>query len=200
MEIQQQYARGHRVEVSVSMSPRERLKHETQALHKRLDSLPLMQGLMQKDLDISQYTETLQVLFGWLSFVAPALSQLELPNFARPESKIEALRSDLYHLGQLAPPDPVSALVPGLHFAMGIHYVLEGSSLGARVLAPRIEASLGRSDVTQFYRLYGEHTFEYWQAASLLIDETLCDEHAVAEACEGACWAFKSLIERFEVA
>ena len=200
MGMQCQAARGLVSEVSVRISPRERLKHETKALHKQLDSLPLMHSLTQKDLDVSRYTETLKVMFQWLLVVAPKLSQLDLPNYARPERKIEALSRDLHHLGQPASLHPVSSDVHGLHFAMGIHYVLEGSSMGARLLAPRIEASLGRSDVTQFYRLYGEHTFDYWQRTLSLIDETLDDEQAVVDACEGACWAFISLIERVESA
>ncbi|HVK80817.1 MAG TPA: biliverdin-producing heme oxygenase [Verrucomicrobiae bacterium] len=58
----------------------------------------------------------------------------------RPQRLAAELRHDLTDLGlPLLAPSAISAHAPNENFVMGVHYVLEGSALGARVLTKHVE-------------------------------------------------------------
>ncbi len=193
------------MDILEQITAQEWLKHETASLHRSLDTMPQMRRLMRPDLCEQSYACTLSVLLNWTLSVGPALSSLKLPNYADPQHKINALSEDLKHLNhstQNFPFKPHNSTPTGTDeaFALGLHYVLEGSSMGALILSPRIEASLKRTDVTRFYRLYGDQTHRYWQSTQTRLDEGLGSDVARQRAGEGARWAFTSLIDRFEAA
>ena len=173
------------------------LKEATKELHARLDSMPAMRQLMRKDLTLDQYSEVLLHLDDWLREMAVHLHLVSSPSFAAIDRKLDALRTDLFTLGttrravklQLASTDP--------HYALGIHYVIEGSTMGARVLAPRIEQSLQRTDITHFYRLYGEHTLANWSDTISLLENELTTQWQRERAVDGATAAFNALIDAF---
>ena len=186
------------MDVLKQKTAREWLKRETASLHRRLDTMPQMRRLMRPDLNEQSYASTLSVLLYWTQSVAPAFRCLTLPDYADPLHKINALRQDLERLNYLTQPQLTAAPHTDEAFALGLHYVLEGASMGAQILAPRIETSLQRNDVTKFYRLYGDQTRSYWQSTQARLDAGLSNETARQRAGEGARWAFTSLMSRFE--
>lgn len=79
-------------------------------------------------------------------------------------SKVAALRSDLAGLSVAAPvPAPRRRPLPGLPAALGAFYVLEGSTLGGRVLLPQVRERLGEVPTT-FFDGYGDETGRRWKA------------------------------------
>lgn len=178
-------------------SAHERLRNETAELHRRLDQLEPMKRLMQPTLTEASYSATLLTLLQWTETVSLRCMGLDLPEYASPARKINALQQDLRTLDLPLPTTPRMSVVNDPSFALGIHYVLEGASMGARILAPRIESSLMRQDVTAYYRLYGEDTLTYWQQTVAHLEKCLDQEESRATACQGARWAFESLIQRF---
>lgn len=179
-------------------SAHSRLKRETSALHRQLDTLPQMRRLMSPELTEESYTETLAVLFSWTQEASTKLRGLQLPNYAQPQRKLRALQHDLQMLKQPTTQLPLAMSETDAHFALGTFYVMEGASMGARILAPRIEATLKRSDITRYYRLYGDQTLAHWQSTTNWLNRELDDEACYQRARSGADWAFNLLIEHFE--
>ncbi|MCA1769039.1 MAG: biliverdin-producing heme oxygenase [Halomonas sp.] len=68
-------------------------------------------------------------------------------------SRIEALESDLARLGLPSPAAPGRGPEPPATLAelVGLLYVLEGSRLGARIIAKRVRASLGDGTPLTFF-------------------------------------------------
>lgn len=170
-----------------------RLREATKALHRELDSMPQMRQLMCPELSEDEYALVLESIYSWLQQLAPLIRGLSLPDFARIDHKLHALKADLKQLNA-----PIPSARPPLNgyseaYVWGIHYVVEGSFMGARVLAPRIEAALKRDDLSQYYRLYGERTIEYWQESLATLEQQLNSEEKLGDACEGAAYAFTQL-------
>lgn len=178
-------------------SAHSRLKRETSVLHRELDTLPQMRRLMSPELTEQSYTETLTVLFNWTQEASAKLRGLQLPHYAQPQLKLRALQQDLQMLHQPTTQLPQVVSETDAEFALGILYVIEGASMGARILAPRIEATLKRSDITRYYRLYGEQTLAHWQSTTNWLNRELGDEASYQRARNGADWAFNLLIEHF---
>ena len=173
------------------------LKEATKGLHTQLDSMPAMRQLMRPDLTLKQYREILSHLDSWLREMSAQLHLPFQPSFASIEHKLNALRTDLETLGQSRPTLTLHLASTDPHYALGVHYVIEGSTMGARILAPRIETSLGRTDISHFYRLYGEQTLANWAETINLLERELTTQQRLDRAAEGATFAFNSLISRF---
>lgn len=83
-------------------------------------------------------------------------------------------------------------------FALGIHYVVEGSTLGAQFIAPRVEQSLGRNDVTRFYRGYGHNLMSRWRNTQDTLNSELVGDEALQLAISGAQGAFGLMLDTFK--
>lgn len=114
--------------------------------------------------------------------LAPWLSGLDGLDFAE-RRRVGRLADDLKVLGISAgPPCPVVAPTSASE-ALGMLYVLEGSSLGAKVI--RKQAALRGQDMTglSFLDPYGERTGERWRGfLAVLSREAPADDEAAVEA------------------
>lgn len=91
-----------------------------------------------------------------------------------PRWKTPLLRKDLAALGRQRPPEsaevgtggPVLPKIDGLPRALGCLYVLEGATLGGRVIRREVAARLGlaEADGAAFFCGYGERTGAMWSA------------------------------------
>lgn len=109
-----------------------------------------MAGLMAADLTREAYRATLARLWGFYAPLEAALAPFAeaLPPALRPTPRAARLAADLSFWGvesyamPLAPP---AALPPLTHpaDAVGTIYVLEGASLGGRLIARHVRATLG---------------------------------------------------------
>ncbi|MDH4441317.1 MAG: biliverdin-producing heme oxygenase [Rhizobium sp.] len=93
----------------------------------------------------------------------------------------EELLADLDDLGLAVPADLPPFVLPEGSGVIGLHYVLEGSALGARLLAKRAQA-LGFTDVRGARHLFAQaRNFSNWRAFSDRM-ENVCvyDETAAA--------------------
>lgn len=119
--------------------------------------------------------------------------------------KLPALRNDLRALGVPASQwcgEPKTALpvLGGVEQALGFAYVLEGATLGGRVIRKRVAAAGGSLVGLSFFDVYGPATGDRWaQFCSVL--ERQCDSR-VSLAVEGALAGFgfvrASLLDRGE--
>jgi len=125
---------------------RPRLREATKAAHHRIDHHPLMAPLVRGELTASLYGDALLALY---SFHAPSerafTAFLNDPD-SRPPRRSEWLAADLDRLGRTEiPRSAIGPIWSGQAPAspsdyIGMRYVIEGGSLGARaILAPLIE-------------------------------------------------------------
>lgn len=188
---------GHALRTSSSVL--DHLRSRTATLHRELDaSLPLGPGL----------TRGLYARF--LHATREVVLDLEprLPDWGEPSTlrRSELLARDLATLtGKATPTASPSAhggeARPTASGAWGLAYVLEGSSLGGLVLAPRVEAllGLGRGEGTGYFRFRGERTREAWNRFLVRLDHHDVERGARArdEIAEGAEWAFRRYAEAY---
>ncbi|MFO1152550.1 MAG: biliverdin-producing heme oxygenase [Rhodospirillales bacterium] len=116
--------------------------------------------------------------------------------FAR-RLKVPALRNDLRALGvrtevQAAEPSlELRASLPTLRSvqqALGVAYVLEGSTLGGRIIRKRVAAAGGSLLGMSFFDGYGPATGEQWRRFCVVLERD-CASH-VADAVTGAVAGF----------
>jgi heme oxygenase len=131
--------------------------------------------LLRLSFTLDDYVALLKRFYGfhlpWESKVEGALER-ELPDFFRHRKKLQNLEADLRYFG--CDTEDLSSLVschnlPPLHsigLVLGSVYVIEGSSLGGRILARHFSEHLGiRSDGgCRYFSGYGERTGPMWSA------------------------------------
>jgi heme oxygenase len=129
-----------------------RLRSATAGVHAATEDLPLMRALLDPAVTIPDYRRYLEALYGVYLAVEPALYAAlppSLPARLGVQQKLPALRQDLARLGMVPSPLPAgwtSSLrrsIDGPGAALGGLYVLEGATLGGRVIARRLRRALG---------------------------------------------------------
>lgn len=160
------------------------LRAATWGLHVALESRLGLPG------DVPSYRVLLENYLGfyepWEAAVGPVL-EAALPGFFGPRRKCGLLRRDLEYLG--APPAnsyrssaPWSA--PALPAALGEMYVLEGATLGGRVLLRHVESALGLTPETgaAFFAGYRERTGAMWSAFRVVLERHGSERESVPAA------------------
>ncbi len=87
--------------------------------------------------------------------------------------------------------------------AIGVAYVLEGSTLGGRYILSRLPPAIAavRGTATAFLEGYGVATGDLWRGFGAIVERTITSDVAAAEAVAGARDAFARLVgwlARFE--
>lgn len=129
-----------------------RLRAGTARIHAATEDLPLMRALLSPAVNKADYLRYLRALYGVYLGVEPVLYSALSPTLlsrlgVRP--KLPALQRDLAALGAPTPLPPAgwnAALrggITGPAAALGGLYVLEGATLGGRVIARRLRRNLG---------------------------------------------------------
>ena len=137
-----------------------RLRRETSDCHRRLDSHPRLTALASGTIAREDYADLLASFLGFYRPLERKLSDFEA--YAG-RNKTPLLERDLRAMNR--DPDTVpdcSALpeIHGLGSALGAIYVVEGSTLGGRIISRGLPPELARD----FLRSYGERVSEMWKA------------------------------------
>ena len=159
------------------------LRAGTRDLHEALEADPLVMRQFESRAGLAR------MLSSWYGFLLPFEADLirsapPFADFIRNRSKLHALRQDLAAHG-ISPSDvrlcEVLPQIDSCDQALGALYVLEGSTLGARVLAAQIEKQLGLHNGAgySFFLGYGFRTGSMWHEFSDLANRFLA-----ASACE----------------
>jgi heme oxygenase (biliverdin-IX-beta and delta-forming) len=142
------------------------LRRETAAEHAAIEAAS---GIMHQGLTCDEYRRYLE---RWFGFLAPLESELHRQKVwgalgldARERCKRQQLESDLAALGSTVCALPLAGApeLRGLSEAVGSAYVIEGSTLGGRVLSRHVQTCLGAEVPRAFLEVYGAHTGERWQ-------------------------------------
>lgn len=143
-----------------------RLKAETSAAHARLET---DLGLMRPQLSLADYLRVLQGFHGFHAAAEPALvRRLENPGFLDDRRKLAWLEHDLRHFGARGgEPWAAAAEIPRDEpGAMGMLYVIEGSTLGGQVVSRHLARTLGVSagQGGRYFASYGQQVGSRWRA------------------------------------
>lgn len=179
---------------------RARLKHETAELH------AWVEGRMALPRRLASEESYRALLERFIGFVMPI--EVELARFAWPDDlafparrKADLLGRDLLLLGHT----PASLLhltrfaavpaLPTLAAAFGCLYVLEGSTLGGRIILRRVRASLGREagSGVAYFEGYGSRTGAMWSSFLATLAREVTERRAIDEAVQGAATTFEAL-------
>lgn len=167
-----------------------RLRQHTRESHERLERrLDILTRMKTADGRRDLVTGFHGLHAGVEAAVSPLLRDLEGLDFAR-RGRMPLLDADLARLNAVAPePHPV-ARPDSIPEALGLLYVLEGSTLGASVI--RRQAAVEGLDMTDmsFLDPYGALTGAYWRAFLAVLERECPDEPSAAAAARGGVAGF----------
>jgi heme oxygenase len=169
-----------------------RLRIEIRSAHEQLEALPFSKALLAETLPLSLYV-------GQLEAYLPIHRALEKHGKNHSDSAIRAVwREDMCRvpllmddLAQFNAEMPTAAVqlatTDFVHFIedmalknsvglLGILYVFEGSTLGARLITPRLQSAYQLGDKgVRYYQAYQEETLEHWKQFSQRMNATITD-------------------------
>jgi heme oxygenase (biliverdin-IX-beta and delta-forming) len=170
-----------------------RLRAETRVEH---DAIERVLGLASESLTHASYLHCISRFHGFYGPVESALAAQAADSKWQSLlhgrlGKTALLERDLGNLGVRANSLPVCLALPPLGSAaelLGCLYVLEGATLGGRVISPLLHTRLGLTPVSGagFFNGYGEATGSMWQALrGALVSaevEAICANKMIANA------------------
>lgn len=153
----------------VERSILERLKLETAAEHAAIEGAA---GVMEPGLTLDGYRAYLERTLGFYQVVEQQFRQLgvwealDLP--ASEREKLPLLAEDIVLLGNLEPASvricDAPPVLESTADAIGAAYVLEGSTLGGRVISRHLQGVFGCEVPRSFLECYAGDTGEKWQS------------------------------------
>jgi heme oxygenase len=159
------------------------LRAATRASHEAMEGAL---GLVDGTLDRDRYCAILSRLYGfWVGWEPRVALLVGREEFTKPRRRLHLIAADLAALG--VPAGALAALprcrIPRLdnaEEALGSFYVMEGSTLGGRVIQRNVELRLGdegRASSTYFAG-YGPDTGMMWRAFLVRLDQAPMTESA----------------------
>lgn len=182
------------------------LRSATAQSHLNLEALPISASIMQPDVTSDEYLLYLALMhdivedaenniFPLLDTVIADLEERNKSNF---------LKSDLEFLGyhEIAKRFPLSGSLPGnsIAFSLGIMYVVEGSSLGGRVILKNISNTLGYDGDhgARYFTGYGGQTGSHWKRFLDMLQQYEAENNSSEEIIAGADYAFNAITRHFK--
>lgn len=182
----------------------ERLRSVTAPSHQHLESLPLSVSIMDTNVTKEQYAHYLVLMQDVVrdaeTHVYPILKTI-VPDIDERRKTLQ-LENDLAFLGYKSNgnANPIThgiLLTPG--FALGIMYVIEGSSLGGRVILKNINAALGFDEAhgAGYFAGYGPVTGSRWKSFIDVLVQYESENNNEDEIIAGANHAFDAIAAHF---
>ena len=148
-----------------------RLRLETRGEH---DAVERVLDLIGTSLTRDAYRQRLAQFYGFYGPLEAALhtrcaATLQLATLSPRLYKTALLQQDLFHLGVTTGGLPLCRELPPIQTpaeVLGCLYVMEGATLGGRLITQHVQATLGIMPTTggRFFEGYGHHTGQTWQA------------------------------------
>lgn len=180
------------------------LRAATRDLHHRLDHHDLLAPLVRSSLDVADYALALQALYAINAPTEQAISDyIDTQGLAfdyATRRRMPDLLADLEYLGintpQLAWAGPSIRSHGQL---IGCLYVLEGSTLGGRVIYKQLQNALKLNQQTggRFFAGHGELTMPMWQAFWTFAAE-ICSPGQITDATQAASALFESILAHLD--
>jgi heme oxygenase len=180
------------------------LRSETAELHSALESLEISKAIISPAVSINDYVRYLRKMLAvnrdFEHHVFPLLAEI-LPDIHQ-RKKSQWIESDLVRLGVAPPllsPQPVTASGPriDIHFALGMMYVLEGSTMGGRYILNNILSVERISDTGahQYFSGYRENTGKFWTTLKAVIQTHALSDDDNRQIIAGAVMTFNCIYQ-----
>ncbi len=148
-----------------------RLRQETAGAHARLErSLALLDPPLARE----RFVTLLERFYGFHAVWEPVIAAHFDPEFLQPRRRVRLIEADLIALGRhpadTRPPFCFGATALGRtpEAALGSLYVMEGSTLGGKVIARGV-AGTGWGEKIRYFDPYGSGTGKMWSAFKALV-------------------------------
>lgn len=182
------------------------LRTHTSTLHSELEQTPLSLALLDTEVSSHNYVAYLQKMRGIIDFyegnVFPVLANT-LPDLSERE-KLAFIDKDLKYFSLDTKDIPVfqnpEAENPTIGYAFGCMYVMEGSTLGGKVILKHVSKVLGivPDEGGTYFGAYGEQTGHYWKTFLHNLQEYSTNNNCDAEIITGAKDTFTAIKHYFE--
>ena len=179
------------------------LKNQTATAHKKLESLPVSASILSPQMKIVDYCLYLSLMFdvhySTQEIIFPLLKN-HITDLSERE-KTQLIEKDLSFL-KYTKHDTVSVFSKqdiDVPFALGIMYVIEGSTLGGRFILKNIETipGLDQQEGVSYFTGYGNKTGSYWKTFLNQLTAYEQQHNCQAEIIQGAVYAFDSIYNHF---
>ena len=153
------------------------------------------------------YVRMLNWLYGFYApmedLIRKHLKPDSLPDIDR-RSRAEYLLWDIRESGVPNPEYDKCRELPAIDGpleAIGALYVLEGSTLGGRIIAAMIQRQLGLDAPTSYFNGYGEENIRMWQSYKDFLDQprTIEEQTTIIDAAKATFITFKRWIDKHEL-
>lgn len=182
----------------------ERLRAKTSVAHTNLEQLPVSVSIVNPNVTNDQYVHYLNLMHDVVKQaeeeIFPALTAF-VPDLNE-RNKTSLLENDLKTLGvsktkSQKPFENADSMSPA--FAMGVLYVIEGSSLGGRVILKNIHTALGHTEEegASYFAGYGNQTGSKWKSFLNALTTYEAQTNNEEEIIAGAEYAFTTIGRHF---
>lgn len=181
----------------------DKLKKQTADAHKNLEKLSVSASILSPNLQIEDYCHYLALMhdvhkstqehiFPLLSGVFPDLEERKKTQWI--ENDLAFLNYKITESNSVFRDHDIS-----IPFAIGILYVVEGSSLGGRFILKNVETIpvLSNQSGTSYFAGYGNKTGSYWKQFLSALTEYQQKYNCEDEIIEGAVYAFDCIHNHF---
>ncbi|AWK05615.1 hypothetical protein HYN56_15765 [Flavobacterium crocinum] len=180
------------------------LKTQTADSHQKLEELSVSKSIMSPDMKLEEYThylslmhdvhnDTEAVIFPFFADLLEDLEQRRKKHLIEDDLLFlnykKADFAKIFHKQEMSVP-----------FALGVLYVVEGSTLGGRFILKNVSKypELSGEKGVSYFNGYGEKTGSFWKAFLSFLSEYEQKHECGEEIIEGAVFAFDSIYKHFE--
>jgi Heme oxygenase len=178
------------------------LRTHTMPAHKSLEEVPLSTRIVESDVTKEEYGRYIELMYPVHADaeqnIYPILSDV-VPNVEE-RKKADHIKKDLEHISlplTTAHERPLTGKMPNMSqaFALGVMYVIEGSTLGGRVILKNIQPSLQLSEENgaSYFAGYKANTGIYWKNFLEALTSYPQNEADEKEIIAGADYAFTAI-------
>ncbi|MCP2029691.1 heme oxygenase [Flavobacterium sp. HSC-32F16] len=179
------------------------IKTKTADSHKKLESLSVSASILSPDMKIEDYAHYLSLMHdvhkNTEEIVYPILSDI-IPDLEQRKKK-HLIEEDLLFLNHNKKASSVvfDRTEMSVPFALGVLYVIEGSSLGGRFILKNIvkNPTLSNDQGVSYFKGYGDKTGSYWKNFLNMLAEYEQNNNFANSIIEGAVYAFDSIYNHF---
>ncbi|AWI25629.1 biliverdin-producing heme oxygenase [Flavobacterium pallidum] len=179
------------------------LRSRTADSHKRLEELPVSTSITSPNITKASYAHYLQLMGAVIhqteSAIFPKLAHAvpDIDNRHKSKSIIADLKFMGYDLKSFPP--PFTKNIDSEAFALGIMYVVEGSTLGGRFILKNIQQALGfEQEGTQYFSGYGNKTGSSWKHFLDALTSYEAKNGHMEEIIKGADYAFTAIYDHLK--
>jgi heme oxygenase (biliverdin-IX-beta and delta-forming) len=180
------------------------LRMKTMPAHKQLESVPLSAAIVSPDVTHDQYAQYLEQMYAVNADAEQNIYPLlkNVVGDVNDRNKAHLIENDLQALGRnnsLPADKPFTSKKAEMTeaFALGIMYVIEGSTLGGRVILKNIQPALqlNEDNGASYFAGYGANTGPAWESFMNVLTNYPDSGATEQEVIAGADFAFSAIYE-----